>query len=133
MSPEVERVRKFSTSPQRQPIGVVGLGDDAESPPEDVELVDEGRAHIGRQGVEEARDRHAEHLGPGPVDIGIDLRRRRIEKREDLGQAGRPIGRPRDRGDGLFERVRAAIGAVLHIQLETAAGADARAPRAAAG
>ena len=125
MSPATERVRRFSTSRTDEPERIVGLRGDPVGPAQDVEVVDEGRAHIGRQRVEEARDRHAQHLRLGAVDVGVDLRRRGVEQREDLDQAGRLVGGPDDAADRLLERPRAAAGAVLDIQLEAAAGADA--------
>ena len=76
----------------RQPERIVGLRRDPVGPAQDVEVVDEGRAHVGRQRVEEARDRHAQHLGLGAVDVGVDLRRRGVEQREDLDEAGRLVG-----------------------------------------
>ncbi len=112
--------------PDREPERVVGLRRHPIGPPQDVEVVHEGRPHVGRQGVEEARDRDAQHLGLGAVDVGVDLRRRRIEKREDLDQAGCAVRRTRDRIGRLFEGARPATGTILDIHLETAAGSDAR-------
>ncbi len=109
----------------REPERVVGLRGHPIGLPQDVEVVDIGRAHIGRERVEEARDRHAEHFGLGAIDVGIDLRRRGVEQREHLDQAGRLVGRPEDAADGLLERARSAAGAVLDVELEAAAGADA--------
>ena len=59
---------------QRQPERVVGLRRDAIGPPENIEVVDERRPHVDRQGIEYARDGHAELLGLGAIDVGIDLR-----------------------------------------------------------
>ena len=126
MSDALDRVRSALDIANRQPERVVGLRGDPVGPAQDVEVVDEGRAHIGRQRVEEARDRHAQHLGLGAVDVGEDLRGRGVEQRKDLDEAGRPVGRADDAVDRLFERARAAAGAVLHVELEAAAGADAR-------
>ena len=64
---------------QRQSEWVVGLRRDAIGAPENIEVVDERRSHVDRQRIEHARDRHAELLGLGAVDVGIDLRRARIE------------------------------------------------------
>ena len=125
MSPDDRAGAQVLDVAHRQPERIVGLRGHPIGPAQDVEVVDEGRAHIGRQRVEEARDRHAQHLGLGAVDVGVDLRRRGVEQREDLNEAGRLVGRTDDAADRLLERARAAAGAVLDIQLEAAAGADA--------
>ena len=110
---------------QGEAIGIVGLHGHAVGAAEDVEVVDVGRAHVGRQRLEDARDRHAELLGLGAVDVGEDLRRARIVEREGLGQARRLSSRPCKRPRGAFQRCQAARRAILHVTLEAAAGADA--------
>ena len=110
---------------QRQAVGIVGLRRHAIGAAEDVEVVDEGRAHVDRQRLEDARDRHAELLGLGAVDVGVDLRASRVEQREGLGEAGRLAGRAGERPCRALERRQAAAGAILHVALEAAAGADA--------
>jgi len=58
----------------RHPKWVVGLCCYPIGAAEQIEVVDERRAHVGRQRIEEPRDRHAEHFRLGAVDISIDLR-----------------------------------------------------------
>ena len=60
---------------QRQAVRIVGLRRHPVGAAEDVEVVDVGRAHVDRQRLEDAADRHAELLGLGAVDVGVDLRR----------------------------------------------------------
>src|SRR5262249_47598988 len=109
----------------RDPKRVIRLGVDAIGPSQDVEVVDEGRAHIRCEGVEEARDRYPQHLGLGAVDLRIDLRRCSIEQREDLNETRRLIGGARDRPNGLLGGSRTARGAILYVHLEATASADA--------
>ena len=111
---------------QRQAERVVGLRRDAIGAPENIEVVDERRAHVDRERIEHARDGHAELLRLGAVDIGIDLRRARIEERERLREARRLHRRSGDRPRSPLERGQPAPGAILHVALDAAAGADAR-------
>ena len=78
---------RFSTSRSVSRIRIVGLRRHLIGAAEDVEVVDVGRAHVDRQRVEHAADRHAEQLGLGAVDLGLDLRRVCVEQREGLGEA----------------------------------------------
>ena len=87
MSPPALRVFRFSTSRRRQPVRIVGLRHHLIGAAEQVEVVDVGRAHVDRQRVEHARDRHPQQLRLGAVDIGVDLRRMRVEEGEGLGEA----------------------------------------------
>ncbi len=63
---DVELADAVRLLPERR----VGLDEDLEGPAELVELVDEGRAHVGLDGGEHVADGHAQVLGAHPVDVG---------------------------------------------------------------
>ncbi len=102
----------------------VGLGSNLERAAEEVEVVHVGRAEIDLERLENTAGRHAEHLGFHAVDIGIELWRRGIERRENPHEAGRSAC---DRDHALndaFEFHRPGSGRVLHHHLEATRIAD---------
>ena len=103
----------------------VGLRHDAEGAAEQIEVVDIGRAEIDLQRREDVGDIDAEQLRLGAVDVEIELRRRGLEQREHLLQAGRLRGRAHHGVGRGLQRLRPAPGAVLDHHAEAAGIADA--------
>ena len=93
--------------------------------PEDVEVVDERRAHVDGKCFEDAADRHAELLGFRTVDVGIHFGRAHIEERERLRDARLLAGRAGHGPCRSLKRRQSASGLVLDVTLQAAAGADA--------
>ncbi len=87
----------------------VGLRRDAEGAPEHVEVVDVGGAEIDAQRLEDGLQRHLQHLRLVAVDVDVELRRAGRERREDVLDAGRLVGR-RDEVVGDLLELRAASG-----------------------
>ena len=125
VSPLALRTRILSTSATSLPVLVARLRGDAEGAAEQIEVVDVGRADIDLQRVEHVLHVDAEQLRLGAVDVEIDLRRRGLEQREDLGDAWRLRGARHHRRGRLLQRRRAAAGAVLDHHAEAAGIADA--------
>ena len=107
MLPLLLRVLKFPMSRQLLAEGAIGLGGHAERAPQQVEVVDVGRAEIDLERLEDAIGRHADHVGADPVDIGVDLRRAGVEERENAGQPRRLIRPRHDVLRGRLERLQA--------------------------
>jgi hypothetical protein len=110
---------------RRRPEARLGLELDAIDPAEGVEVVHVEGAEEDLQGGEDVGDRDAERPRLRAIDLGIELRHPRSKPREHAGKLG-PLARrvhdlPRDRVD-VIER---AAGDALHLELESAAGADA--------
>ncbi len=80
----------------------VRLRDDAERASEQVEVVDVGRADIDLQRRKYVGDVDAEELRLGAVDVEIELRRRRLEQAEHLGQPRRLVRARRHRRRGFL-------------------------------
>ena len=92
-----------------EPVGGVRLRRHAEDAAQQVEVVDVGGAQVGLQRAEHIGHAHAQHLHLGAVDVEIELRRRRLEQREHLREAGR-LRRARP----SWRRRRPAAPAVRH-------------------
>ncbi len=125
VSPRALRTRSFSTSLGVQPEAVLGLRGDAEGAPEQVEVVDVGRADIDLQRREHVGHVDAEQLRLGAVDVEIELRRRGLEQREHLLTPGVLRRRAHHGADRALQRVRPAPGAILDHHAEAAGIADA--------
>jgi hypothetical protein len=89
-----------------QPVVAVGLGGHPVGAAEHVEVVDIGRAHEHAHGLEDVGDGHLQHLRLVAVDVDVDLRRRGLEGREHVDDAGRAVGLGDEllRDEGEFRR-----------------------------
>ena len=125
VSPLELRTLILSTSATSLAVLVAGLRHDAEGAAEQVEVVDVGRADIDLQRVEHVLHVDAEQLRLGAVDIEIDLRRRGLEQREHLREAGRLVGARQQSAVRFAQRLRAVAGAILDHHAEAAGSADA--------
>jgi len=104
---------------------VAGLRGDAEGAPEQIKVVDIGRADKDLQRVEHVLDVDAEELRLGAVDIEIDLRGGSLEQREDVLDPWRLRGARHEVGGHGLQCRRAASGAILDDHAEAAGIADA--------
>ena len=101
-----------------EPITPIRLRRHAENAAQQVEVVDVGGAQIRLQCAEHIGHVDAQHLYLGAVDVEIELRRRGLEQREHLGEAGRLRGAAHHGVDGTLKRLRAGARAVLHHHAE---------------
>jgi hypothetical protein len=108
-----------------QAEALVGLGAHLVDAAEGIVVVDEGRAEIDLQGLEDIGDRHVEDLGLLPVDIEEDLRRAGGEGGEHARQLLVLPRRAHQLVGGGQHAADVAAGAVLDLQLEAAGIADA--------
>ena len=93
----------------------LGLRAHLERAAEEVEVVDVDRAEIDLQRVEDVAERHVELVGLDAIDVGVELRRRGAEGREDAGERRVAVrGRVDELVGRLLQRRGAAAGAVLH-------------------
>ena len=98
----------------------VGLRDHFVGAAEAVEVVHIDRAQISLHGVENVLDLDAQLHRLDPVDVGVELRHADIE----IGKHGRQLRRlcrlGLDLRHDLIEHLVALIGAILHLELESA-------------
>ncbi len=100
------------------------LGAHLEDASEAVEVVGVRRTQVDLQGVEEILERHVQLLCLDAIDFGVEQRRGGAEGREDAGYVRVGARRLHVRVGRRLQRGRAARGAILHQQLETAGGAE---------
>ena len=92
---------------------------------EAVEVVHIERAEIDLHGVEHVGHGDAELARLDAVDVGIELRHVDLIAGEHAGELRRLRGARQERLGGRVERLVAAPGAILDLQLEAADGAEA--------
>ena len=98
----------------------VGLCRDLEAAAEKVEIVDEGRAKIDFERLEDVFHRHTELLCANPVDVEVQLRRTRLEQGENPRQPGCLVGGGHHVNGGRGERIEAAPVSVLQHHAKAA-------------
>ena len=103
---------------------LVGLGADLIHAPEEVEIVDVGRAEIDLQRVEHVRQRHVQHARLGAVDLEVDLRRVGAEGREHPGEVRVLVRALNQVGRGGKDLAQPDAAAILELHLEAAGVAD---------
>ena len=111
----------FCDVTRRQAELRVRLRIDLEGAAELVELVDEGRTHVGRQRREDLVGRDMQRLGLDPVHLDVELRHHRAERRTDPLQRAlrRRIGD--DRAGDRLQLAEVGI-AVAELDLHRKAG-----------
>ena len=90
-----------------------------------VEVVDVAGSEVGFDGRVHVLALDAQHLGPLPIEIDLDLGRIRRERRVDADEAGSGVGRGDEIVGRLGQSLRAETGAILQPHRETAGAAEA--------
>src|SRR5690606_14327073 len=103
----------------------IGLRGDAISAAEKIEIIDEGRAKIDLERLEDPRWRDAEDLRLVAVYLGTDAGGSGIEEGVDPGEPLLLVGLSNDGVGSLLQRAVTFAVLILHHHAETTSRADA--------